>query len=136
MRIPAKRVSTRGAVAALAVAASVIAGCSGSSGSPEGSVEADLVDIEADTLWQEVFDTFSASEQSCIREAMSDPMLETLLEARGQSDPPSGHFAGIAAGLHHSCGLRTDGALECWGITTPGGHFGPRTPETATEASS
>ena len=35
MKTPTKRASTRGAVTALAVAASVIAGCSGSSGSPE-----------------------------------------------------------------------------------------------------
>ena len=44
--------------------------------------EADVGDIGAGTLWPEVFDTFTASEQSCVREAMSDAMLETLLGAR------------------------------------------------------
>ena len=145
MKIPAKRVSTRGAVAALAVAASVIAGCGDgstpqqpatttttapaatttaiSAGVPpdnatttapaatttaapatttttetaaadtgtgsaslEGSVETDLGDIGADTLWRDVFDVLTAQEQSCIRESISDDMLEALLEARVQSE--------------------------------------------------
>ena len=118
MRIPAKRVGAPGAVAALAVAAAVIAGCGdgstpqqpatattapaavttaapatttasetaaadtgAGSASLEASAEADLGDIGAGTLWREVFDTFTASEQSCVREAMSDAMLETLLGA-------------------------------------------------------
>ncbi|MCY4665855.1 MAG: hypothetical protein OXC00_14450 [Acidimicrobiaceae bacterium] len=44
--------------------------------------EADVGDIGAGTLWREVFGTFTASEQSCVGEAMSDARLETLLQGR------------------------------------------------------
>ena len=30
-------------------------------------------------------------------------------------DVPDGRFSAIAAGLNHSCGLRNDGAVTCWG---------------------
>ena len=55
----------------------------------------------------------------------------------GESDPspevfatpePGGRgaFTAIAAGERHSCGLRTGGAIECWGSSTDwaGGYFG------------
>ena len=29
--------------------------------------------------------------------------------------PPGGSFTAISAGLRHSCGLRTDGSVVCWG---------------------
>jgi hypothetical protein len=39
-------------------------------------------------------------------------------ESFGQSEPPSGTFAAVAAGIYHSCAVRTDGALACWGAGT------------------
>ena len=51
----------------------------------EAPVEADLGDIGVDTLWREVFDVLTASEQSCVREAVG-AALETLLQARVLSE--------------------------------------------------
>lgn len=33
----------------------------------------------------------------------------------GQADAPSGRFVAVDAGMSHSCGLRADGRVECWG---------------------
>lgn len=33
----------------------------------------------------------------------------------GQAKAPSGAFASVSAGNEHTCGLRTDGLVECWG---------------------
>ena len=33
----------------------------------------------------------------------------------GQSDPPSGTFKSLTTGSWHSCGLRNDGSITCWG---------------------
>ena len=33
----------------------------------------------------------------------------------GQSTPTSGEFASVSAGYSHTCGVRTDGSVECWG---------------------
>ena len=47
----------------------------------------------------------------------------------GQATPPSGEFASVSAGGLHTCGVRTDGAVECWGdddygqATPPSGEF-------------
>ena len=32
-----------------------------------------------------------------------------------QIDAPDGGFTAVSAGSIHTCGLRTDGAIECWG---------------------
>ena len=32
-----------------------------------------------------------------------------------QATPPQGRFASISAGLQHTCGVREDGSLACWG---------------------
>ena len=42
----------------------------------------------------------------------------------GQARPPEGRFAAVSAGAQHSCGIRTDGTVECWG----GNDFGQATP--------
>ncbi|MEI9936381.1 MAG: RCC1 domain-containing protein [Pseudomonadota bacterium] len=39
----------------------------------------------------------------------------------GESVPPSGTFTQVSAGLHHSCGVRTDGTVACWGAGTSNG---------------
>ena len=33
----------------------------------------------------------------------------------GQSNTPSGTFTQVSAGAWHSCGLRENGSVECWG---------------------
>ena len=50
-----------------------------------------------------------------------------------QADPPAGSFTAVSASYAHTCGLRTSGAIECWGsgygdqyvvpITPPPGRF-------------
>ena len=44
--------------------------------------------------------------------------------------PPAGEFCAVAAGTSHSCGVRTDGALACWGaewmLDPPAGEFSAR----------
>ena len=37
----------------------------------------------------------------------------------GQCDAPSGPFVEVAAGAYHSLGLRPDGSVPCWGISSP-----------------
>ena len=38
---------------------------------------------------------------------------------RGQADAPGGTFEQIAAGTGFSCGVRSDDAVECWGVDRP-----------------
>ena len=33
----------------------------------------------------------------------------------GETDAPEGTFTAVTAGSAHSCGLRTDGTITCWG---------------------
>ena len=46
-----------------------------------------------------------------------------------QSTPPGGEFASVSAGGFHTCGLKTDGSVACWGSNEdgesmpPGGEF-------------
>ena len=40
--------------------------------------------------------------------------------SNGQSDAPAGEFVAVAAGYLHSCGLRTDQTLRCWGWNAKG----------------
>ena len=42
--------------------------------------------INAGTLWGELFDTFTTSEQSCIRDELGDELLESVLERRAMSE--------------------------------------------------
>ena len=34
---------------------------------------------------------------------------------KGKATPPSGSFKSMSVGDQHSCAIRTDGSLECWG---------------------
>ena len=36
-------------------------------------------------------------------------------EAVHRIEPPGGEFTTIASGYHHTCGVRTDGTIACWG---------------------
>ena len=38
----------------------------------------------------------------------------------GEASPPSGDFLAIATGLHHSCGIDADNAVQCWGDDSAG----------------
>ncbi|BAP55948.1 hypothetical protein THII_1651 [Thioploca ingrica] len=46
-----------------------------------------------------------------------DPYLTQWkhIETLGQATPPSGTFLQISAGGRHTCGVRTDHTVECWG---------------------
>ena len=37
----------------------------------------------------------------------------------GESSPPAGEFAAVAAGDRRTCGLRIDGTVTCWGVDWP-----------------
>ena len=36
-------------------------------------------------------------------------------EEYGKTVPPEGEFTSVSAGEDYSCGVRTDGSIECWG---------------------
>ena len=38
----------------------------------------------------------------------------------GQAEAPTGAFTAVAAGEHHSCGLRSDSTVTCWGSNDHG----------------
>ena len=46
-----------------------------------------------------------------------DGWLGRLLGANedGQATPPLGEFTSVSSGYDHTCGVRTDGTLVCWG---------------------
>ena len=43
-------------------------------------------DIDTDTLWGQLFDRFTTSEQSCIRTELGDELLESVLERRAMPE--------------------------------------------------
>ena len=38
-----------------------------------------------------------------------------VVEVYGQARPPAGEFASVNAGQHHTCGVKRDGSVVCWG---------------------
>ena len=48
------------------------------------------------------------------------PLCDTEWVRTGQADPPAGQFSAVAGGWQHSCGLRTDGTIACWGRNEDG----------------
>ena len=66
-----------------------------------------------------------------ISAACSTTAPSTAQEATNKDKPsaPDGVFTAVSSGYQHSCGLRTDGAIECWGLNNegqsdaPGGNF-------------
>ena len=54
-----------------------------------------------------------------VRESEEEALYEAI--PAGQTDAPVGAFRAVAAGSSHSCGVRSDGAIECWGKTEDDG---------------
>ena len=49
----------------------------------------------------------------------SSPFVETAAlstDESSENDPAPGRYASLSAGYAHTCGLKPDGAVECWGI--------------------
>ena len=42
------------------------------------------------------------------------------LQFHGQTDAPSGQFNAVSAGGNHTCGLRTNNTITCWGDNAHG----------------
>ena len=38
----------------------------------------------------------------------------------GEASPPEGEFTSVSGGQYHSCGVRTDGTIACWGADYQG----------------
>ena len=49
----------------------------------------------------------------------------------GQATPPDGSFTSVSAGSYHTCGVKTDGSVACWGAD----HNGQSTPPVGSFAS-
>ena len=52
---------------------------SATAGPPSGIAELDI-EVDNDTLWKEVFDQLTTTEQSCIREALDEELLDSFLD--------------------------------------------------------
>ena len=54
--------------------------------------------------------------------------LQTLEPDRAispEATPPNGSFTYVSAGVEHSCGVKTDESIVCWGSNTSGGATPP-----------
>ena len=49
------------------------------------------------------------------------PSSAGVTTVRGQAEAPAGTFTAVAAGVGHSCGLRTDETIVCWGRDSASG---------------
>ena len=53
----------------------------------------------------------------------------------GRATPPAGTFQSVSAGQYHTCGVRTDGTVQCWGYNSNfwgSKHIGQATPPAGT----
>ena len=57
------------------------------------------------------------------------PPSHACAQFSGEATPPEREFASVSAGFLHTCGVRTDGFVACWGwdrygqATPPAGEF-------------
>lgn len=58
----------------------------------------------------------------------------TTTETTGQTSTPSGSFTAVSVGATHSCGVRSDGAVTCWGNNDHGQASAPSGKFTAVSA--
>jgi hypothetical protein len=67
------------------------------------------------TCWN----TYDAPKETCqdVTENPSSPLMgpQSVPEC-GQSKPPPGKFVEVACGILHTCALRVDGTVDCWGL--------------------
>ena len=42
-------------------------------------------------------------------------MLAIISDYWGRATPPAGSFESVSAGGEHTCGVRSDGSVACWG---------------------
>ena len=79
-----RRMRLHGATALLGAASLIVLAACGGSSSPAApggsSPAAEEFEIERSTTWQEVFNTFSASEQECIRSELDSSQFESAME--------------------------------------------------------
>ena len=94
-------------LAALAVVAALLAPADAAalpSGAQEPATPPDLTALDGGSLWRSSSNTLSQTTST-------------------------GNFKAVSAGWHHSCGLRTDATITCWGgnsdgqVDAPGGAF-------------
>lgn len=52
----------------------------------------------------------------------------SISDDSGQARPPGGRFTAVSAAAQHTCGIRPDGTVECWG----GNDYGQSTPPAGT----
>ena len=69
----------------------------------------EILDLDENSTWQDVYDTLSSSEQSCIRDAIDEDALESLLELNilkavsggGAGGDRGNHLSGAGEGFHY-----------------------------------
>ena len=65
----------------------------------------------------------------------SPGLFEDEVVVDGRATPPAGKFQSVSAGYYHTCGLKTDGTVGCWGSNHDfrgARHYGQATPPEGT----
>jgi len=77
------------------------AGSTSTTSEPAGATAGADISLDAGTVWAEPFSTFTVSEQSCIRDAVDEELLESVLErlVLEDSDAPEEWVVSIFACL-------------------------------------
>ncbi len=75
----------------------------------------ELVKAKDDTGASQVWQMHYAPTDAEISEGESKGHLYPA----GRASPPAGEFQSVSAGEDHTCGIRTDGSIACWGYPTP-----------------
>ena len=57
----------------------------------------------------------SGPEVIVVAEAPTTPTLKPTHMSTASSAIPKTEFTSVSAGRHHTCGVRTDGSVACWG---------------------